>query len=87
MNRRKFIFSTATLLTGASLHARARQPRIRIGQIGLAHPHSLGKLNAIGSLPDTYDLIGVVEPNLSLRKRAKGVNFMNPTFLNILKSQ
>ena len=77
MKRRKFIFSTATVLTGASLHARARQPRIRIGQIGLAHPHSLGKLNAIRSLSETYDPIGVVEPSLSLRKRAKGVNFIS----------
>ena len=63
MRLRKFIFSTASVLTGASLHARARQPRIRIGQIGLAHPHSLGKLNAIRSLSGTYDLVGVVEPD------------------------
>ena len=77
MKRRKFIFSTASVLTGVSLHARARRSRIRIGQIGLAHPHSLGKLNAIRSLPDIYDLVGVVEPDLSLRKRAKGVNFIS----------
>ncbi len=77
MKRRKFIFSTASVLTGASLHARARRPRIRIGQIGLAHPHALGKLNAIRSLSETYDLIGVAEPDLSLRRRAKGVNFIS----------
>ena len=71
MRRRKFIFSTAATLAATPLYARANRPHIRIGQIGLAHPHSLGKLNAIRSLPDAYDLVGVVEPDLSLRKRAK----------------
>ncbi len=77
MRRRKFIFSTAATLTTAPIYARANRPRIRIGQIGLAHPHSFGKLNAIRSLPDTYDLVGVVEPDLQLRRRAKGVNFIS----------
>jgi len=77
MKRRNFILSTAAALTATPLYARAHRPRIRIGQIGLAHPHSLGKLNAIRSLPDTYDLVGVVEPDLSLRKRAKGLNFIS----------
>ncbi|MDP6903201.1 MAG: Gfo/Idh/MocA family oxidoreductase [Verrucomicrobiota bacterium] len=77
MKRRNFIFSTAAALAATPLYARANRPRIRIGQIGLAHPHSLGKLNAIRSLPDTYDLVGVVEPDLSLRKRAKGLNFIS----------
>jgi predicted dehydrogenase len=54
-----------------------KQDRIRIGQIGLGHPHASGKLNAIQSLPETYDLVGVVEPDLSLRKRAKGVTFLS----------
>ncbi len=77
MKRRKFIASATTALVGANSYAQAKQPRIRIGQIGLAHPHALGKLKGIQSLPDTYDLIGVVEPDLSLRKRAKGVNFVS----------
>jgi len=77
MKRRKFIFSTAATLTAAPIYARANRPHIRIGQIGLAHPHSLGKLNAIRSLPDTYDLIGVVEPDLSLRKQVKDVPFIS----------
>ena len=77
MKRRNFIFSTTATLTAAPIYARANRPRIRIGQIGLAHPHSLGKLNAIRSLPDTYDLIGVVEPDLPLRRRAMGVNFIS----------
>ncbi len=77
MKRRKFIVGTATALVGANSQALAKPPRIRIGQIGLAHPHASGKLKAIQSLPDTYDLVGVVEPDSSLRKRAKGVNFVS----------
>jgi predicted dehydrogenase len=77
MKRRKFIASAATALVGANSYALAKPQRIRIGQIGLAHPHASGKLKAICSLSETYDLVGVVEPDLSLRKRAKGVNFVS----------
>jgi predicted dehydrogenase len=77
MKRRQFIAGAATALVGSSRQALAKPPRIRIGQIGLAHPHAAGKLSAIRSLPDTYELVGVVEPDLSLRKRAKGVNFIS----------
>jgi predicted dehydrogenase len=77
MQRRKFIASTSTALVGANSYAQAKLPRIRIGQIGLAHPHASGKLSAIQSLRDTYNLVGVVEPDSSLRKRAKGVNFVS----------
>ena len=77
MKRRKFIASATTALVGANSYAQAKQPRIRIGQIGLAHPHALGKLKGIQSLPEVYELVGVVEPDLSLRKRAKGVNFVS----------
>ncbi len=77
MKRRKFIASSATALVGSNSYAQAKQPRIRIGQIGLAHPHASGKLRAIQSLPEVYELVGVVEPDLPLRKRAKGVNFVS----------
>ena len=59
------------------LNAQPIRKRIRIGQIGLAHPHASGKLNAIRSLQDTYELVGVVEPNPSFRKRTKGVDFIS----------
>ncbi len=77
MNRRSFNTCAAGILIGSSLPLYGKQNRIRIGQIGLAHPHATGKLNAIRSLPDTYDLVGVVEPDLSLRKRTKGVTFIS----------
>ena len=77
MDRRSFNSWTAGILIGTSLPLHGKQNRIRIGQIGLAHPHATGKLNAIRSLPETYELVGVVEPDPSLRKRAKGVNFLS----------
>ncbi len=77
MKRRKFIASAATALVASNSYAQAKQSRIRIGQIGLAHPHASGKLRAIQSLPEVYELVGVVESDLSLRKRAKGVKFVS----------
>ena len=78
MNRRHFIATTSTSLAGLPLNAQPiRRERIRIGQIGLALPHASGKLNAIRSLQDTYELVGVVETNPSLRKKAKDVDFIS----------
>ena len=76
MNRRQFSLGTAAALTTGPVLGRATKPTIRIGQIGLAHPHALGKLSAIRSLKD-YELVGVVEPNPALRQRVKGVKFVS----------
>ncbi len=77
MKRRTFNLSAASAFLGTKLGLQAREPRIRIGQIGLAHPHAPGKLKAVQSLPEIYKLVGVVEPDSSLRKRAKGANFLS----------
>jgi predicted dehydrogenase len=77
IKRRPFIAGATTILVGGNSQTLAKPPRIRIGQIGLGHPHAAGKLNAIQSLHDIYDLIGVVEPDSSFRKRARGVNFVS----------
>jgi hypothetical protein len=44
-------------------------PRIRIGQIGVGHAHA-SKLSAYRDSPD-YEVVGVVEPDDALRKRAE----------------
>lgn len=44
--------------------------RIKIGQIGTGHSHAGGKLAAIRSLSDRYELVGVVEPDESRKARA-----------------
>ena len=75
MNRRHFLTATAALSAPVIL-GRTPPPRLRIGQIGLAHPHAAGKLQAIQQLKDTYELVGVVEPDAALRRRAQGVKFV-----------
>ena len=63
----------------------ARPPRIKIGQVGLAHPHAAGKLGAIRALPEEFELVGVVEPEAALRGRAKGVKFI--TEMQLLETE
>ena len=75
MNRRTFLTGTTALAVPAVL-GRTPPPRLCIGQIGLAHPHAAGKLKAIQSLKDTFELVGVVEPDAALRRRAQGVKFI-----------
>jgi len=76
MKRRKFIQNAGAVTVAAPFVLRgAKPPRIKIGQIGLGHPHAGGKLGAIRSLADDFELIGVVEANATLRQRAKGVKF------------
>lgn len=63
MNRREFI--TLMSLAGAvPLAAQTAQPprRIRIGQIGTSHAHAAGKMEALRSLPELYDIAGIAEP-------------------------
>lgn len=36
--------------------------RIRIGQIGTSHAHASGKMDAIRSLTDLYEVVGIAEP-------------------------
>jgi len=57
-----------TLLTGfalapfASLLAADAPARIRIAQIGTSHAHASGKMDALRSLPELYDVVGFAEP-------------------------
>ena len=49
--------------------AATAKPRIRIGQIGVGHAHA-SKLSVYRNSPD-YEVVGVVESNAELRKRAE----------------
>src|SRR5687767_5683852 len=44
-------------------------PRIKVGQIGVGHAHA-GKLAVYRRSPD-YEVVGIVEPDGELRKRAE----------------
>ncbi len=66
-----------TLLTGlalapfAQLLAANTRDRIRIAQIGTSHAHASGKMDALRSLPDLYDIVGYAEPIASRQAAAQ----------------
>ncbi|MCO8122947.1 Gfo/Idh/MocA family oxidoreductase [Stieleria sp. TO1_6] len=45
------------------------KPRIRIGQIGTKHAHAEGKLQTILKHPETFEFVGLVEPDAQRRQR------------------
>ena len=60
----------ATAGRGLASGAGAAKPsRIRVGQIGTAHAHAAGKMEALRRLVDDFEVLGVVEPD-AVRRRA-----------------
>src|SRR5438552_1728921 len=59
----------AAALSGGRLSAADKQPRIKIGQIGIGHAHAT-KLSVYRQSPD-YEVVGIVEPDKELRERAE----------------
>ena len=79
MERRKFVntvVGTSTVATLPKILKGANPRKIKIGQIGLSHPHAKGKLASIRKLPEVFELVGVVEPETSLRRGVTGVNYL-----------
>jgi len=70
MKRRTFLATLPPLATATSFAA-APAEKIKIVQFGTKHPHASGKLQAIRSLPELYDLQGVVEPDAAQWERVK----------------
>lgn len=54
--------AAAALAPAARVLAEERGARIRIGQIGTSHSHASGKMDAIRSLPELYEVVGIAEP-------------------------
>lgn len=79
MRRRQFL--EQGLLAGSTLvgltagtaraEAAAAPPKIKIGQIGTGHSHAGGKLQAIRSLGEIYELVGIVESDPARKARAE----------------
>ena len=44
--------------------------KIRIGQVGLAHAHGEGKMNAVRKFPELFDVVGFCETNDELVKKS-----------------
>lgn len=84
MNRRSFIVSSSAALLASSISGYSADPNseIKIGQIGTQHGHASGKVKAIRNQPETYELVGVVEPDAARRRELAndktylGVNWM-----------
>src|SRR5213079_158844 len=71
LQRREFITAAPALATLHALGAKeepAKKP-VKVGQIGVGHAHA-GKLAVYRKSAD-YEVVGVVEPDAELRKRAE----------------
>lgn len=69
MTRRHFLATSASALAAHSSLAAAEnksQPLV-IGQIGSTHAHAAGKMAAMRSLTDLWQVVGIVEPDPSLQ--------------------
>ncbi len=71
MDRRAFL-SVAALAPFASAFTAGRSGKIRVGQIGTSHAHASGKMDAVRSLADLYEVAGVAEPIAGRQAAAKG---------------
>lgn len=78
IHRRDFLRGSAALALGsaslgstfaAAADSTASKRKIRIGQIGVGHPHA-SKLGVYRKSPD-YEVVGIVEPNDEMRAAAK----------------
>jgi predicted dehydrogenase len=71
--------ASLTTLAGAALGfalpvaSAAATGRIRIGQIGTAHSHAVGKMEAVRSLPDLFEVAGISEADDRRRKTAENI--------------
>ena len=61
--------SVASLLAQTAA-AQADSPRVKVGQIGVGHPHADGKMEVFRSSSD-WQVVGVVEPDPELRREAE----------------
>ena len=64
----KLAAAAASVAGFPMVHSDESNHRIRIGQIGTKHPHASGKMAALRSLNDLYEVVGIVEPDESRRK-------------------
>jgi predicted dehydrogenase len=78
MHRREFHRQAGRLAAACALagnlqaSAPPAKPKIKIGQIGTAHAHASGKLEAIRKLSDDYEFVGIVEPDAERRRKCEG---------------
>ena len=62
MIHRRTLLTSLAMAPFAGLLAAESKPRLRVAQIGTSHAHAAGKMDALRSLPDLYDVVGFAEP-------------------------
>ena len=73
LTRRQFVTAVPIAATTvACITKAADRSRIRIGQIGTKHAHASGKIQAMLNYPDTFDVVGIVEPDAARRMAMQG---------------
>jgi len=72
MTRRHLLATAAALTAHATLAAEAPPP-IPIGQIGTGHAHAAGKMAAIRSLKDHWQVVGLVSPQAVAAEPYRGL--------------
>lgn len=68
MNRRQFL---ATTVAATFARAAEEPQRIRIAQLGTAHSHAVGKMEAVRALPEIYEVAGIAEADEKRRAAAE----------------
>ena len=69
MMHRRTLLAGLALAPFAQLLGANTSGLIRVAQIGTSHAHASGKMEALRSLPDLYDVVGFAEP-ISARQAA-----------------
>jgi len=62
MIHRRTLLAGLAMAPFAGLLAAESKPRLRVAQIGTSHAHAAGKMDALRSLLDLYDVVGFAEP-------------------------
>ena len=68
MQRRTFMQASTVAALAVPFVVRGTQRKIRIGQIGTGHSHASGKLAAIRTLSDDFELVGIAQPKEAAAK-------------------
>jgi len=71
MMHRRTLLAGLALAPFAQLLGANTTERIRIAQIGTSHAHASGKMDALRSLTDLYDVVGFAEPIATRRAAAQ----------------
>jgi len=65
------IAAANALTNNPMVFARSSGQRIKIGQVGTTHAHARGKIETLKKLTNTFELVGVVEPDRQKRRAAQ----------------